>query len=115
MIGTNPPGPVPYLKDKFFAELSQLADIEHLSSQTFEELETDFKTKYDRVKVIYHLRDPGSPFGHVTDHFLKLVPESCAAMCHRESLRAAERLLNSKWVLVTMTLTLRPRKGSAFM
>ena len=73
---------MPYLKDKFFAELSPLADIVEFSTETYEELEQDFKTKYDSVKVIYHLRDPGSPFGSLKDDFLKLVPSSCEVICH---------------------------------
>jgi len=73
---------MPYLKNKFFAELSPLADIVEFSTDSFEELEGDFKTKYAGVKVIYHLRDPGSPFGSLKDDFLRSVPSSCEVICH---------------------------------
>lgn len=75
---------MPYVKEHFFAQVSPLAEIVQLSSVSYEELETDFTTKYSGVKAIYHFRDPGSFFGHLGEDFFKRVPESCKVVCHCE-------------------------------
>lgn len=75
---------MPYIKDHFVARVSPLADIVQLSSNSYEELENDFNTKYAGVKAIYHFRDPGSYFGHLKEEFFKRVPSSCKVVCHCE-------------------------------
>lgn len=75
---------MPYIKDHFFKTVSPLAEIIQLSSNDYEELESDFKSKYSGVKAIYHYRDPGSYFGHLGEEFFKRVPESCKVVSHRE-------------------------------
>ncbi|KAK1921079.1 putative 2-hydroxyacid dehydrogenase [Papiliotrema laurentii] len=73
---------MPYLKDKFFAEIEPLADIVQFSSQSYDELERDFGKKYKGVKVIYHYRDPGSYFGHLGEEFFQRVPPTCQVVSH---------------------------------
>lgn len=75
---------MPYVKDIFYDRVTPLADIVQLSSNSFEELEEDFKTKYAGVKAIYHSRDPGSFFGDLGEEFFKRVPASCKLVSHRE-------------------------------
>lgn len=77
-------GPMPYVKDIFYAKVSPLADIVQLSSNNYDELEEDFKTKYAGVKAIYHSRDPGSYFGDLKEEFFKRVPKSCQVVSHCE-------------------------------
>jgi glyoxylate reductase len=73
---------MPYVREAFFAQVSPLADIVQLSSTSYEELESDFLTKYAGVKAIYHFRDPGSFFGHLGEDFFQRVPESCKVVSH---------------------------------
>ena len=75
---------MPYVKDIFYERVTPLADIVQLSSNSFEELEEDFKTKYAGVRAIYHSRDPGSFFGDLGEEFFKRVPSSCKLVSHRE-------------------------------
>ncbi|OCF32006.1 hypothetical protein I317_06708 [Kwoniella heveanensis CBS 569] len=73
---------MPYVKDIFYNKVGAFADIVELSSNSYEELEKDFKTKYLGVKAIYHLRDPGSFFGHLGEEFFRRVPSSCTVCSH---------------------------------
>ncbi|WVR06146.1 hypothetical protein IAU60_003176 [Kwoniella sp. DSM 27419] len=75
---------MPYVKQIFYERVGALADIVELSSNSYDELEQDFKTKYLGVKAIYHLRDPGSYFGHLGEEFFQRVPGSCTVCSHRE-------------------------------
>ena len=81
---------MPYVKKIFYEKVGALADIVELSSNNYEELERDFETKYAGVKAIYHLRDPGSYFGNLTEEFFKRVPESCKVCSHCESPKQTE-------------------------
>lgn len=76
---------MPYIKQHFHKTISPLADIVQLSSNSYEELENDFQTKYQNTKAIYHYRDPGSFFGVLNDEFFKRVPKSCRVVAHRMS------------------------------
>ena len=76
---------MPYVRDQFYSKVSPLADIVELSSNSHEELERDFETKYAGVQAIYHSRDPGSFFGNLEAEFFKRVPKTCKVVCHRES------------------------------
>ncbi|WVF71069.1 hypothetical protein IAT40_005866 [Kwoniella sp. CBS 6097] len=73
---------MPYVKQIFYERVGAFADIVELSSDSFEELEEDFRSKYLGVKAIYHLRDPGSYFGHLGEDFFQRVPSSCTVCAH---------------------------------
>jgi len=73
---------MPYVKDTFYAEVEPYADIVEVTSSSFEELEEDFKTKYDGVKAIYRCRAPGTIWGSLGEEFFRRVPSSCKVVSH---------------------------------
>jgi hypothetical protein len=76
---------MPYVKDTFYSKVSPYADIVEVTSNSLEELERDFETKYTGVKAIYRCRAPGSIWGNLGEEFFKRVPASCKVVSHRES------------------------------
>jgi glyoxylate reductase len=86
------------VRDVFFAKVSPLADIVQLSSNSYEELEHDFKTKYAGVKAIYHSRDPGSHFGDLGEEFFKRVPASCKLVSHRKCSSPSLLTISGCWI-----------------
>jgi hypothetical protein len=76
---------MPYVKDIFYDKVAPYADIVEVTSNSFEELEQDFDTKYAGVKAIYRCRAPGSIWGNLGEEFFKRLPYSCKVVSHRES------------------------------
>ena len=108
---------MPYLKDKFEAEVGPLADIVTFTTKEYDQLEQDFATIYEGVQVIYHYRNPGSKFGFLGDDFFRAIPKSCQAVCHREQSPASSNSLpcsmrQSARDTMTSTFKLRRSGGS---
>jgi glyoxylate reductase len=76
---------MPYVKDIFYAKVQPYADIVEVTSNSFEELEEDFKTEYEGVKAIYRCRAPGTIWGSLGEEFFKRVPSSCRVVSHCKS------------------------------
>jgi glyoxylate reductase len=84
---------MPYVRDVFFTKVAPFADIVELDSDSFQELEQDFATKYNGVKAIYRCRAPGTVWGSLGEEFFKRVPESCKTLSHRKPSCALTRLV----------------------
>jgi len=76
---------MPYVRDIFYAKVEPFADIVEVTSNSFEELDRDFETKYKGVQAIYRCRAPGTIWGSLGEDFFKRVPSSCKVVSHRES------------------------------
>jgi hypothetical protein len=107
---------MPYLKNKFEAEVGPLADIVTFTTKEYNQLEQDFSTIYEGVQVIYHYRNPGSKFGFLGDDFFRAIPKSCQAVCHRELYGSLELLTGaetqSEPVTMISTFKLQRTAGS---
>lgn len=81
---TNFSGPMPYVRDTFYAKVEPYADIVEVTSSSFEELARDFETKYKGVKAIYRCRAPGTIWGSLGEEFFQRVPATCKVVSHCE-------------------------------
>jgi hypothetical protein len=94
---------MPYVKDTFYAKVEPYADIFEVTTSSYDELEADFKIKYDGVKAIYRCRAPGTIWGSLGEEFFKRVPSSCKVVSHREC--CEESSADRQWELGMMTST----------